>query len=42
MATVRIGRLEIARVLEDDTPVFDPGAMYPDSTAEDFEASGTG
>ena len=37
MATVTIGKLELARVLEDDTPVFDPGAMYPDATAEDFE-----
>ena len=37
MATVTIGGLELARVLEDDTPIFDPGAMYPDSAPDDFE-----
>ena len=37
MTTVTIGGLELARVIEDDTPIFDPGAMYPDSTADDFE-----
>ena len=37
MDTIRLGALEIARVLEDETPIFSPWTMYPDSRPTDLE-----
>ncbi len=37
MDTIRLGALEIARVLEDDAPIFSPWTMYPDSSPADLE-----
>ena len=37
MDTIRLGALEIARVLEDDEPIFSPWTIYPDSRPADLE-----
>ena len=37
MTRITLGALEIARVLEDEKPIFSPWTMYPNSSPEDLE-----
>ena len=37
MDGIKLGGIEIARVLEDDQPIFSPWTMYPDASPADFE-----
>ncbi len=38
MDTIKLGGFEIARVLEDDQPIFSPWAMFPDATPAALES----
>jgi len=38
MDTIKLGGLEIARVLEDDQPIFSPWAMFPDASPAALES----